>query len=68
MGVAGASPPFGVFGPGSDGMELPLGDYDDPSRTHALVEAVLGLYPIVTFEYSSTALYQVSYHIQHLFF
>ena len=25
-------------------------------------------YPIVTFEYSSTTLYQVSYHIQYLFF
>jgi hypothetical protein len=28
----------------------------------------LGLYPIVTSQYSSTALYQVSYHIQWLFF
>jgi hypothetical protein len=28
----------------------------------------LGLYPIVTFQYSSTTLYQVSYHIQYLFF
>jgi hypothetical protein len=25
-------------------------------------------YPIVTFQYSSTTLYQVSYHIQYLFF
>ena len=30
--------------------------------------ARLGLYPIVTFQYSSTTLSQVSYHIQHLFF
>jgi hypothetical protein len=30
--------------------------------------ARLGLYPVVTFQYSSTALYQVSYHIQYLFF
>ena len=28
----------------------------------------VGLYPIVTFQYSSTALYQVSYHIRYLFF
>jgi hypothetical protein len=28
----------------------------------------LGLYPIVTFQYSSTTLYQVSYHIRYLFF
>ena len=28
----------------------------------------LGLYPIVIFQYSSTTLYQVSYHIQYLFF
>jgi hypothetical protein len=26
--------------------------------------APLGLYPIVTFQYSSTTLYQFSYHIQ----
>jgi hypothetical protein len=28
----------------------------------------VGLYPIVTLQYSSTTLYQVSYHIQYLFF
>jgi hypothetical protein len=28
------------------------------------VAAQLGLYPIVTSQYSSTTLYQVSYHIQ----
>ena len=28
----------------------------------------VGLHPIVTFQYSSTTLYQVSYHIQYLFF
>ena len=28
----------------------------------------LGLYPIVTLQYSSTTSYQVSYHIQYLFF
>ena len=28
----------------------------------------LGLYPIVTLQYSSTTLYQASYHIQYLFF
>ena len=28
----------------------------------------LGLYPIVTLQYSSIALYRLSYHIQYLFF
>jgi hypothetical protein len=28
----------------------------------------VGLYPIVTFQYSSTTLYQISDHIQYLFF
>jgi alpha-glucosidase (family GH31 glycosyl hydrolase) len=32
------------------------------------VRTIVGLYPIVTFQYSATTLYQVSYHIQHLFF
>jgi hypothetical protein len=31
-------------------------------------EVTVGLYSIVTFQYSSTTLYQVSYHIQYLFF
>ena len=30
--------------------------------------ASIGIYPIVTLRYSSTTLYQVSYHIQYLFF
>jgi hypothetical protein len=30
--------------------------------------ARVGLYPIATLQYSSTTLYQVSYHIQYLFF
>ena len=34
----------------------------------AILEAELGLYPIVTFQYSSTTSFQVSYHIQYLFF
>jgi hypothetical protein len=29
---------------------------------------IVGLYPIVTFQYSSTTLYQVSHRIQYLFF
>jgi hypothetical protein len=32
-----------------------------------MAEVELGLYPIVTFQYSLTALCQVAYHIQHLF-
>ena len=45
-----------------------------PDGAHDLVhynvssEVGLGLYPIVTLQYSSTALYQVSDHIQYLFF
>ena len=35
---------------------------------HAWLEVKLGLSPIVTSQYSSTALYQISYHIQSLFF
>jgi hypothetical protein len=31
-------------------------------------EVLLGLYPIVTFQYSSTTLCQFYYHIQYLFF
>jgi hypothetical protein len=39
-------------------------ELDNPAH----VFARLGLYPIVTFQYISTTLYQVSYHIQYLFF
>jgi hypothetical protein len=39
------------------------------SRRHQLIAAQVELYPIfVTSQYSSTNLYQVSYHIQSLFF
>jgi hypothetical protein len=31
-------------------------------------EVRVGLYPIVTFQHTSTTLYQVSYHIQYMFF
>jgi hypothetical protein len=37
-------------------------------RADAALSACSGLYPIVTFQYSSTILYQVSYHIQYRFF
>jgi hypothetical protein len=37
-------------------------------RLDPLVQALLGLYPIVTFQYSATALCQVSDHIRYLFF
>ena len=33
-------------------------------QADAAVAAGIGLYPIVTLQYSSTTLYQVSYHIQ----
>ena len=33
----------------------------------SLAEASVGLYPIVTSQYSSTTLYQFSYHTQYLF-
>ena len=39
-------------------------------RGQAIRDAFIqvGLYPIVTSQYSSTTLYKVSYHIQSLFF
>jgi hypothetical protein len=39
----------------------------DPTQQIAKIyedKVVIGLYPIVTFQYSSTTLHQVSYHIQ----
>jgi hypothetical protein len=41
---------------------------ENPFSDAPSAEVGLGLYPIVTFQYSSTTLYQVSYHIQYLFF
>ena len=41
--------------------DMELGAADIPG-------VVVGLYPIVTFQYRSTTLYKVSYHIQYLFF
>jgi hypothetical protein len=38
------------------------------TKTGAQMAVSLGFYPIVTFQYSSTTLYQVSYHIRYLFF
>ena len=40
----------------------------DLLRTYARAGRALGLYPIVNFQYSSTTLYQVSYHIKYLLF
>jgi hypothetical protein len=37
-------------------------------RAGAALDESLGLYPIVTSQYSSTTLYHVSYHMQSLFF
>ena len=51
-----------VPAPEQRGPELP------EERLHAWLEVKLGLSPIVTSQYSSTALYQVPYHIQSLFF
>ena len=36
--------------------------------TRSIGDLQVGSYPIVTFQYSSTTLYQFSYHIQYLFF
>ena len=43
-------------------MQLDLEDQDQIELADLTVG--LGLYPIVTSQYSSTTLYQVSYHIQ----
>ena len=44
------------------GVELHVGVAE-----RGVVQHHLGLYPIVTLQYSSTTLYQVSYHIRSLF-
>jgi hypothetical protein len=44
------------------------GQHKAVADEEAEAEVRLGIYPIVTFQYSSTTLYQVSYHIQYLFF
>ena len=40
----------------------------NPTVSESTRSVGVGLYPIVTFQYSPTTLYQVSYHIQYLFF
>jgi ankyrin repeat protein len=40
---------------------------DNHGATPLYLAAQSGLYPIVTFQYSSTTSYQVSYHIQCMF-
>jgi hypothetical protein len=40
----------------------------NPTKTSSRSASRLGLYPIVTLQCSSTTVYQVSYHIQSLFF
>jgi hypothetical protein len=37
-----------------------------PQVLQTQADLQVGLYPIVTFQYSSTTLYQVSYHIRYL--
>ena len=41
---------------------------EDCTAEHGAAAAEVGLYPIVTSQYSATILGQVSYHIQSLFF
>ena len=48
--------------------DSPCDDGNDETMADACATVELGLYPIVTFQYSSTTLYQISYHIQYLFF
>ena len=49
---------------GAAGMGMSWNPAGVASIAAADVAAQLGLYPIVTSQYSSTTLYQVSYHIQ----
>ena len=53
--------------PAAAGRASAAGRAAAPRGAQLFAEAV-GLYPIVTFQYSSTTSYQVSYHIQYLFF
>jgi hypothetical protein len=53
------TPPYQVF---------PLADFVGLVEDLQAAQAAVGLYPIVTLQYSSTTLYQVSYHVQYLLF
>jgi hypothetical protein len=68
--LLGGDSPY-TLGSGQLALRFP-GDACPPDKcecSEARFEGVrIGLYPIVTFQYSSTTLYQVSYHIQYLFF
>ena len=50
------------------GPDTPRPDWARANETFSVLEVGVGLYPIVTFQYSSTTSYQVSYHIRYLFF
>jgi hypothetical protein len=45
-------------------LRLEVWDRDAYSSDDLVAKALSGLYPIVTFQYSSTTLYRVSYHIR----
>ena len=45
-------------------LEAELPREEDLELRRERVDVDLGLYPVVTFQYSSTTLYQVSYHIR----
>jgi hypothetical protein len=51
-------------------IQAPRGPSASSQWEHSSIPATakVGLYPIVTFQYSSTTLYQFSYHIRSLFF
>jgi hypothetical protein len=54
---------------GGDQLSGGPGEGEPPHLAMFLkTQATIGLYPIVTFQYSSTTLSQFSYHIQSLFF
>ena len=61
--VASGEPPSA-----SSSSAEPSGSGSNPSASAGASASNLGLYPIVTFQYSPTTLYQVSYHIQYLLF
>ena len=61
LGLAAGAAGFRVLS-GSGCVEID--GVDDRAEYKATCEALLGLYPIVTLQYSSTTSYQVSYHIR----
>ena len=60
--------PLRLHGAAPPGRAAAAGARHGAALPRQAVGGRLGLYPIITFQYGSTTLYQVSYHMQYLFF